>query len=85
MRRNAAVYVRGKVRHPDHKTVRLWSRLRPRGGEQFIQAVRLRLRVPEVVHVTPRAQGGESRWENCVLACNRIRALHLVFSSTTAH
>ncbi|MFO7733991.1 MAG: HNH endonuclease signature motif containing protein, partial [Candidatus Aminicenantes bacterium] len=20
-------------------------------------------------HVTPRAQGGQSRWENCVLAC----------------
>ena len=89
-----------------------WSRLRPRDGERFIQAVRFRLRVPEVVtltgynrlptaavtfsrrnifkrdrftcqycgaqpgseeltldHVTPRAQGGESRWENCVLAC----------------
>ncbi|MFC1596646.1 HNH endonuclease [Planctomycetota bacterium] len=89
-----------------------WSGLRPRGGERFIQAVRFRLRVPEVVtlsqydrlpsaavtfsrrnifkrdrftcqycgaqpgseeltldHVVPRAQGGESRWENCVLAC----------------
>lgn len=89
-----------------------WSRLRPRDGEAFIQAVRFRLRVPEVVtlrgydrlpaaavtfsrrnifkrdhftcqycgaqpgsreltidHVVPRSQGGESRWENCVLAC----------------
>ena len=26
-----------------------WSKLRPRDGEPFIQAVRLRLRVPEVV------------------------------------
>jgi 5-methylcytosine-specific restriction endonuclease McrA len=26
-----------------------WSELRPRDGEQFIQAVRLRLRVPEVI------------------------------------
>ena len=89
-----------------------WSRLRPHDDEQFIQAVRIRLRVPEVVtltdydrlptaavtfsrrnifkrdhfacqycgaqpdseeltldHVIPRAQGGESRWDNCVLAC----------------
>jgi 5-methylcytosine-specific restriction endonuclease McrA len=89
-----------------------WTRLRPRDGERFIQAVRFRLRVPEVVtlseydrlpsaavtfsrrnifkrdrftcqycgaqpgseeltldHVIPRSQGGESRWENCVLAC----------------
>jgi len=89
-----------------------WSRLRPRDGERFIQAVRFRLRVPEVItlseydrlpsaavtfsrrnifkrdrftcqycgaqpgseeltldHVIPRSQGGESRWENCVLAC----------------
>jgi 5-methylcytosine-specific restriction endonuclease McrA len=89
-----------------------WSKLRPREGEAFIQAVRFRLRVPEVVtlvdydrlpaaaasfsrrnifkrdhytcqycgvqpgseeltidHVVPRAQGGESRWDNCVLAC----------------
>lgn len=89
-----------------------WSRLRPRDGERFVQAVRFRLRVPEVVtltgydrlpttavtfsrrnifkrdrftcqycgrqpgseeltldHVTPRAQGGASRWNNCVLAC----------------
>ena len=89
-----------------------WSRLRPRDGERFIQAVRFRLRVPEVVtltaydrlpqaavtfsrrnifkrdrftcqycgaqpgseeltldHVVPRALGGESCWENCVLAC----------------
>jgi len=89
-----------------------WSRLMPRDDEPFIQAVRLRLRVPEVValthydriptnavtfsrrniykrdrytcqycgaqpgteeltldHVLPRAQGGISTWENCVLAC----------------
>jgi 5-methylcytosine-specific restriction endonuclease McrA len=89
-----------------------WSRLAPREGEPFIQAVRQRLRVPEVLtlvdydrlptaavtfsrrnifkrdhytcqycgvqpgseeltidHVLPRAQGGVSSWENCVLAC----------------
>jgi 5-methylcytosine-specific restriction endonuclease McrA len=89
-----------------------WSRVRPRDGDAFIQAVRLRLRVPEVIvlagydrlptvtvsfcrrnifkrdhwtcqycgrqpggeelsidHVVPRAQGGGSTWENCVLAC----------------
>ena len=89
-----------------------WSRLRPHEGDQFIQAVRFRLRLPEVVtlseydrlptaavtfsrrnifkrdhftcqycgvqpgseeltldHVVPRSQGGESRWDNCVLAC----------------
>ena len=89
-----------------------WSRLIPRDDEMFIQGVRLRLRVPEVValthydriptnavtfsrrniykrdrytcqycgaqpgteeltldHVLPRAQGGISTWENCVLAC----------------
>ena len=89
-----------------------WSRLIPRDNELFIQAVRLRLRVPEVValthydripinavtfsrrniykrdrytcqycgaqpgteeltldHVLPRAQGGISTWDNCVLAC----------------
>jgi 5-methylcytosine-specific restriction endonuclease McrA len=89
-----------------------WSRLKPREGEPFIQAVTFRLRVPEVVtlthydrpresavpfsrrnifkrdhmtcqycgarpgteeltidHVTPRARGGLSTWENCVLAC----------------
>jgi len=89
-----------------------WSKLRPRSDERFIQAVRFRLRVPEVItltdydrlpsaavsfsrrnifkrdhytcqycsrqpgseeltidHVVPRAQGGESRWDNCVLAC----------------
>lgn len=89
-----------------------WSKLRPREDERFIQAVRFRLRVPEVItlkdfdrvppavvafsrrnifkrdrytcqycgrqpgseeltidHVTPRSQGGESRWDNCVLAC----------------
>ena len=89
-----------------------WSKLRPAEGERFVQAVRFRLRVPEVItltefdhlpnvavtfsrrnifkrdaytcqycgkqpgaeeltidHVLPRAQGGESRWSNCVLAC----------------
>jgi len=89
-----------------------WSRLIPHEDEPFIQAVRMRLRVPEVValtrydrlptnavtfsrrniykrdrytcqycgaqpgteeltvdHVNPRAQGGISTWENCVLAC----------------
>lgn len=89
-----------------------WARLRPRDDEAAIQAVRFRLRVPEVVtltefdraptvgvsfsrrnifkrdhytcqycgvqpgseeltidHVIPRAQAGESRWDNCVLAC----------------
>ncbi len=89
-----------------------WAKLRPRGGEASIRAVRFRLRVPEVIvladydrlpttavtfsrrnifkrdrftcqycgvqpgseeltldHVVPRARGGESRWENCVLAC----------------
>jgi len=89
-----------------------WAKLRPLAGEPFIQAVTMRLRVPEVVtlteydrlpsavvtfnrrnifkrdrftcqycgiqpgseqltldHVKPRAQGGESRWDNCVLAC----------------
>jgi 5-methylcytosine-specific restriction endonuclease McrA len=89
-----------------------WSMLKPRGDEAFIQAVRFRLRVPEVValngydrvpvatvtfsrrnifkrdhntcqycgvqpgsaeltidHVVPRAQGGVSSWDNCVLAC----------------
>jgi 5-methylcytosine-specific restriction endonuclease McrA len=97
-----------------------WSRLRPRDDEVSINAIRLRLRVPEVVtltgydrlpasavtfsrrnifkrdhyvcqycgnqpgteeltidHVVPRAQGGESNWTNCVLACvdcNRRKA-----------
>jgi 5-methylcytosine-specific restriction endonuclease McrA len=89
-----------------------WSKRSPRHGEEFIQAVRFRLRVPEVIslcrydrvpvvgvtfsrrnlfkrdrytcqycgtqpgteeltidHVVPRCQGGQSRWENCVLAC----------------
>ena len=89
-----------------------WSRLVPGDGDLFIQAVSMRLRVPEVVtltaydrlpisavtfsrrnvykrdhytcqycgsqpgseeltidHVLPRAQGGVSSWENCVLAC----------------
>jgi 5-methylcytosine-specific restriction endonuclease McrA len=89
-----------------------WSKLRPREDERSIQAVRYKLRVPEVIaltgydrlpsaavsfsrrnifkrdhyacqycgvqpgseeltidHVVPRAQGGESRWDNCVLAC----------------
>jgi len=89
-----------------------WSKLGVADGEPFVQAVRFRLRVPEVVtlvhfdrmpnstvtfsrrnifkrdrytcqycgkqpggdeltidHVVPRSQGGESRWDNCVLAC----------------
>ena len=89
-----------------------WSQLQPRDEESFIQAVRFRFRVPEVItltdydrlpqgavtfsrrnifkrdrfvcqycgrqvsseeltvdHVVPRAQGGKSSWENCVLAC----------------
>ncbi len=89
-----------------------WSKLHVREGESFVQAVRFRLRAPEVItltaydrlpttivtfsrrnifkrdrftcqycggqpgseeltldHVLPRAQGGRSRWENCVLAC----------------
>ena len=89
-----------------------WSKVRPADGDRFIQAVRFRLRVPEVItltdfdrlpatavtfsrrnifkrdhftcqycgkqpgvddltldHVIPRAQSGESRWDNCVLAC----------------
>ena len=89
-----------------------WSRLCPKDGDRFIQAVRFRMRVPEVItltgydrlpaaavtfsrrnifkrdhytcqycgaqpgmdeltldHVVPRAQGGQSRWDNCVLAC----------------
>jgi 5-methylcytosine-specific restriction endonuclease McrA len=89
-----------------------WAELIPRRDEMFIQAVRMRLRVPEVValtkydrlptnavtfsrrniykrdrytcqycdaqpgteeltvdHVNPRAKGGISTWENCVLAC----------------
>ncbi len=89
-----------------------WAELIPHDDEPFIQAVRMRLRVPEVValtkydriptnavtfsrrniykrdrytcqycgsqpgteeltvdHVNPRAQGGISTWENCVLAC----------------
>lgn len=89
-----------------------WSKLRPADGDAFVQAIRMRIRVPEVItlteydrlptaavtfsrrnifkrdrfvcqycgeqpgsdalsidHVVPRAQGGESRWDNCVLAC----------------
>lgn len=89
-----------------------WAKLEPQGDEPFVQAVRQRFRVPEVValsefdrmpsaavtfsrrnvfkrdrytcqycheqpgsgeltidHVVPRAQGGESSWTNCVLAC----------------
>ena len=99
-----------------------WSKLVPRDGEPFIRAVRVRLRVPEVVvlarydrlpgsavtfsrrnlykrdhftcqycgaqpgsaeltidHIVPRAQGGTSSWENCVLACiacNKRKADH---------
>ncbi len=91
-----------------------WTRLHPKEGEPFVQAVSQRIRVPEVVtlavydrlptatvafsrrnvfkrdhftcqycgcqpkpdeltidHVVPRARGGESTWENCVLACLR--------------
>lgn len=89
-----------------------WRRLIPRDGEEFIQTVQFRLKVPDAIaladyagqptgtvslnrrnlfkrdrytcqycgiqpggsqltidHVLPRAQGGESRWDNCVLAC----------------
>ena len=89
-----------------------WSKLRPENGDLFVQAIRFRVRVPEVItlceydrlptaavtfsrrnifkrdkfvcqycgeqpgtdaltidHVVPRAQGGESRWDNCVLSC----------------
>lgn len=89
-----------------------WSKLVPDQDEPFVQAVRQRIRVPEVVtltkfdrmptqavtfsrrnvfkrdkytcqycgkrpgseeltidHVVPRAQGGQSSWTNCVLAC----------------
>ena len=89
-----------------------WEKLSPARDEPFVQAVRQRLRIPEVVtltefdrlpsaavtfsrrnvfkrdrftcqycnqqpgsdeltidHVIPRAQGGESTWVNCVLAC----------------
>ena len=89
-----------------------WSKLRPQDGEAFMQAIRFRIRAPEVItltdydrlpsaavtfsrrnifkrdryvcqycggqpgseeltidHVVPRAQGGESRWDNCVLSC----------------
>lgn len=89
-----------------------WARLQPAEGELFVQAIRQRLRVPEVVtltkfdrlptlavafsrrnlfrrdrytcqycgaqpgsaeltidHVVPRARGGQSTWDNCVLAC----------------
>jgi len=89
-----------------------WSRLVPDRDEPFIQSVRQRIRIPEVValtkfdamptqtvtfsrrnvfkrdkmtcqycgkqpgseeltidHVVPRAQGGQSTWTNCVLAC----------------
>ena len=48
-----------------------WARLKPRDDEPFIQAVTFRMRVPELTidHVLPRAQGGVSSWENCVLAC----------------
>lgn len=89
-----------------------WSKRGPEDGDAFVQAIRFRIRVPEVIalseydrlptaavtfsrrnifkrdkfvcqycgeqpgsealtidHVVPRAQGGESRWDNCVLAC----------------
>lgn len=89
-----------------------WSRLIPDREEPYIQGVRQRFRVPEVIaltrfdamptqtvtfsrrnvfkrdkmtcqycgkqpgseeltidHVVPRAQGGQSTWTNCVLAC----------------
>ena len=89
-----------------------WAKLQLREGDAFVQAVRFRMRVPEVVtlteydrlpnsavtfsrrnifkrdhfacqycgkqpgteeltldHVVPRAQGGQSTWDNCVLAC----------------
>ncbi len=89
-----------------------WSRMTPQDGEPFVQAVRQRVRLPEVIalsrfdalpsqtvtfsrrnvfkrdrmtcqycgkqpgsgeltidHVLPRAQGGQSSWTNCVLAC----------------
>jgi len=94
-----------------------WSKLVPNRDEPFVQAVRQRFRVPEVVtltefdrlptaavafsrrnvfkrdrftcqfcnkqpgsseltidHVVPRAQGGESTWTNCVLACYECNA-----------
>lgn len=89
-----------------------WANLKPTAGDAYIQAIKLRLRVPEVIvladydrlpsaavsfsrrnifkrdrwacqycgvqpgggeltidHVVPRSQGGQSTWENCVLAC----------------
>ena len=89
-----------------------WSRIHPRDGDRFVQAVTMRLKAPEVVvlndydrvpvnvvtfsrrnlfkrdhyvcqycgrqappdeltidHIVPRSQGGESTWENCVVAC----------------
>lgn len=94
-----------------------WAQQEPADGERYIQAVRFRMRVPEVItlvefdrlptaavsfsrrnifkrdhytcqycgrqpgsaeltidHVVPRAQGGESRWDNCVLACVECNA-----------
>jgi 5-methylcytosine-specific restriction endonuclease McrA len=93
-----------------------WARMEPQPGEPFLQSVRMRVRVPEVVvltqgaptpskspalsrrnlfrrdrsqcqycgakpgttelsidHLIPRDQGGESTWENCVLACVECR------------
>jgi 5-methylcytosine-specific restriction endonuclease McrA len=104
-----------KVVDPDDYRLYIWadwSRLAPREDDLFIQAVRQRLRVPEVIalttydrlpsaavsfsrrnifkrdhytcqycgaqpgseelsidHVVPRSRGGQSSWENCVLAC----------------
>ena len=89
-----------------------WTNLIPNQDEPFIQSVRQRIRIPEVIalnhfdrmptarvtfsrrnvfkrdhfacqycgkqpgspeltidHVVPRAQGGQSTWTNCVLAC----------------
>ena len=89
-----------------------WAQLRPGAGDDWVQGVSLRIRVPEVMtltkydamptasvafsrrnifkrdkytcrycgaqpgtheltidHVTPRARGGQSTWDNCVLAC----------------
>ena len=97
-----------------------WSQLVPDRNEPFIQSVRQKFRVPEVIaltkfdqlptqtftfsrrnvfkrdkmtcqycakqpggeeltidHVVPRAQGGQSSWTNCVLACVDCNARRL--------